>query len=283
LAGLGYAGDGGQDPGLAAAGWRRVRAEAPARAGVISPFAGSIQWSFSAEKCYTDRLLTVSDKALFGPYFPGHWGVVFRMLEVRDLECVRGDHRLFSGLSFELQGGELLRLRGSNGSGKTSLLRTVCGLLEPAAGEVRWRGQNIRAQRDEFHGELLYLGHHNGIKAELTGFENLRLSAALSGQRLQDDAIYDALERIGLGGREDLPTQVLSQGQKRRVALARLLLSEAELWVLDEPFTALDVAAVAQLGRLIETHLQKGRMVMFTTHQEVEMRAGALREVNLDS
>ena len=218
-----------------------------------------------------------------GPVFSGHWGGSRRMLEVRDLECVRGDHRLFSGLSFELQGGELLRLRGSNGSGKTSLLRTVCGLLEPAAGEVCWRGKNIRAQRDEFHGELLYLGHHNGIKAELTGFENLRLSAALSGQRLHDEAIYDALERIGLGGREDLPTQVLSQGQKRRVALARLLLSEAELWVLDEPFTALDVAAVAQLGGLIEAHLQKGRMVMFTTHQEVELRAGARREVNLDS
>lgn len=205
------------------------------------------------------------------------------MLEVRDLECVRGDHRLFSGLSFELQGGELLRLRGSNGSGKTSLLRTVCGLLEPAAGEVRWQGKNIRAQRDEFHGDLLYLGHHNGIKAELTGFENLRLSAALSGQRLRDDAIYDALERIGLGGREDLPTQVLSQGQKRRVALARLLLSEAELWVLDEPFTALDVKAVALLKRLITEHLQAQGMVILTTHQEVDLDPGQLKEINLDS
>ena len=205
------------------------------------------------------------------------------MLEIRDLEVMRGDHRLFTGLNFSLQGGELLRLRGSNGSGKTSLLRTVCGLLEPAEGEVLWKGNNIRSQRDEFNGALTYLGHHNGIKAELTGFENLRLSCTLSGQPVEEDRIYDALGQIGLAGREDLPTQVLSQGQKRRVALARLLLSEAELWVLDEPFTALDVRAVAMLGKLIESHLQTGRMVMFTTHQEVDIRAGAMREVDLDS
>ena len=205
------------------------------------------------------------------------------MLEVRNLECMRGDHRLFTGLNFSLQGGELLRLRGSNGSGKTSLLRTLCGLLEPAEGEVLWQGANIRSQRDEFNAELLYLGHHNGVKAELTGFENLQINNALRGSSLSEDQLYDALGEIGLGGREDLPTQVLSQGQKRRVALARLLLSEAKLWVLDEPFTALDVKAVAQLAQLIERHLQKGGMVVYTTHQEVEMRAGACREVNLDA
>lgn len=205
------------------------------------------------------------------------------MLEVRDLECARGDHRLFSGLNFTLQGGELLRLRGVNGSGKTSLLRTVCGLLEPAAGEVLWQGRNIRAQRDEFNAVLTYLGHHNGVKAELTGFENLRISSALSGSEVSGQRIYDALEQMGLGGREDLPTQVLSQGQKRRVALARLLLSETDLWVLDEPFTALDVGAVSMLSGLIEGHLQKGNRVIFTTHQEVKMRAGTLREVNLDA
>lgn len=204
------------------------------------------------------------------------------MLEVRDLECVRGDHCLFTGLNFQLQGGELLRLRGSNGSGKTSLLRTLCGLLEPAAGEVLWQGHNIRTQRDEFHAELLYLGHHNGIKSELTGFENLSISNALRGEALSEEQIYAALGQIGLAGREDLPTQVLSQGQKRRVALARLLLSNAALWVLDEPFTALDAAAVTQLAGLIEAHLQKGRMVVYTTHQEVAMRAGACREVDLD-
>ena len=204
------------------------------------------------------------------------------MLEVRGLECVRGDHRLFTDLSFSLQGGELLRLRGSNGSGKTSLLRILCGLLEPAEGEVLWKEENILSQRDEFNAELLYLGHLNGIKAELTGFENLRVSYTLRGEAPSDDQIYDALGQIGLGGREDLPTQVLSQGQKRRVALARLLLSNEALWVLDEPFTALDVDAVAQLAKLIEAHLQKGGMVVYTTHQEVDMRAGACREVNLD-
>jgi heme exporter protein A len=205
------------------------------------------------------------------------------MLEVRDLECVRGDHRLFSGLNFTLQGGELMRLHGANGSGKTSLLRTVCGLLEPVAGEVLWQGGNIRAQRDEFNAVLTYLGHHNGVKAELTGFENLRISNALGGNEVSDERIYDALERIGLGGREDLPTQVLSQGQKRRVALARLLLSEAKLWVLDEPFTALDVGAVEMLSGLIGGHLQKGNTVIFTTHQEVEIRAEVRREINLDA
>ncbi|MBL1275031.1 MAG: cytochrome c biogenesis heme-transporting ATPase CcmA [Ectothiorhodospiraceae bacterium] len=204
------------------------------------------------------------------------------MLEVRDLECVRGDHRLFTDLNFQLQGGELLRLRGSNGSGKTSLLRTLCGLLEPAEGNVFWNGENIRAQRDEFNAELLYLGHHNGIKSELTGFENLSISNTLRGETPSEDQIYNALGQIGLAGREDLPTQVLSQGQKRRVALARLLLSDAALWVLDEPFTALDVGAVALLASLIEGHLQKGHMVVYTTHQEVEMRAGACREVDLD-
>jgi len=204
------------------------------------------------------------------------------VLEVHGLECVRGDLRLFTNLSFSLQGGELLRLRGSNGSGKTSLLRLLCGLLEPAAGDVKWKGENIHAQRDDFNADLLYLGHLNGIKSELTGFENLRISSSLRGETLSDDQIYDALDQIGLGGREDLPTQVLSQGQKRRVALARLLLSDAELWVLDEPFTALDVDAVAQLGELIEAHLQKGRMVVYTTHQEVDMRAGAVREIDLD-
>lgn len=204
------------------------------------------------------------------------------MLEICDLECVRGDHRLFTGLDFSLNGGELLRLRGSNGSGKTSLLRMVCGLLEPEAGEVRWQGEDIRQQRDEFNEALTYLGHHNGVKAELTPYENLRISCRLSGRAVTDDRLYEALEIIGLGGREDLPTQVLSQGQKRRVALARLLLSDTPLWVLDEPFTALDVAAVEMLCAVIAGHLQKGGMAIVTTHQEVSIRAGAVREVNLD-
>lgn len=204
------------------------------------------------------------------------------MLEIHDLDCVRGDHRLFSGLNFSLGDGELLRLRGSNGSGKTSLLRTVCGLLEPEAGEVRWRGENIRQQRDEFNADLTYLGHHNGIKAELTAYENLRIGCRLSGQTVNDDSIYAALEQIGLAGREDLPAQVLSQGQKRRVALARLLLSDTPLWVLDEPFTALDVAAVEMLCEVIGGHLQKGGMAIVTTHQEATIRAGAVRELNMD-
>ena len=129
--------------------------------------------------------------------------------------------------------------------------------------------------------ELLYLGHHNGVKAELTGFENLQINNALRGSTLSEEQLYDALEEIGLGGREDLPTQVLSQGQKRRVALARLLVSEARLWVLDEPFTALDKAAVGFLQSVIQGHVDNGGMVMLTTHQEVSLTQGEVKRLHL--
>jgi heme exporter protein A len=205
------------------------------------------------------------------------------MLEVRELECVRGDHRLFAGLNFTLQAGELLHLRGSNGSGKTSLLRTVCGLMVPASGDVLWQGKNIRSLRDEFFRNLTYLGHLGAIKGDMSAWENLRMSCQMTGLDVSDNRIVDALVQMGLGGREELPTKVLSQGQKRRVALARLLISETPLWVLDEPFTALDVGAVDLLKGLIGKHLQAGGMVILTTHQEVDLVVGAMKELNLDS
>jgi len=205
------------------------------------------------------------------------------MLEVRELECVRGDHRLFAGLNFTLQAGELLHLRGSNGSGKTSLLRTVCGLMAPADGEVLWQGENIRSLRDEFFRNLTYLGHLGAIKGDMTAWENLRLSCQMTGLDVADNRIIDALVQMGLGGREELPTKVLSQGQKRRAALARLLISETPLWVLDEPFTALDVRAVQLLQDLIGQHLQAEGMVILTTHQEVDLDVGSMKELNLDS
>jgi heme exporter protein A len=203
------------------------------------------------------------------------------MLEVRELECVRGDHRLFKGLNFTLQPGELLHLRGKNGAGKTSLLRTICGLTAPADGEVLWRGENIRSLRDEYNRGLTYLGHLNGIKGELSALENLQVSCSLAGEKISEKQILDALANIGLGGREDLPTKVLSQGQKRRVALARLLITRTKFWVLDEPFTALDVHAVEVLKNLIVNHIQNSGMAILTTHQHVEIDAGVLKEIDL--
>ncbi len=203
------------------------------------------------------------------------------MLEVAELECVRGDRRLFSGVSFSLLPGELLHLYGHNGSGKTTLMRTVCGLVRPESGAIRWDGDDIHRLGDEFTRELLYIGHKDAIKADLNGVENLRIASRLSGVPLSDQQAWDALERMGLRGHEDLPTRVLSQGQKRRVTLARLLVSQARLWILDEPFTALDVAAVDLLQSVIRAHVEQGGMVMLTTHQEVSLTRGEVKQLRL--
>jgi heme exporter protein A len=203
------------------------------------------------------------------------------MLEAVGLECIRGERRLFASVGFRLQGGEMLYLQGRNGSGKTSLLRMLCGLTPPAAGEIRWRGQSIVSLGEEFRGELCYLGHHNAIKEELTPLENLLASARLAEESLDEDAALDALERVGLAGREDLACRYLSQGQKRRVALARLVNERRLLWVLDEPYVALDSAAVELVAGLIGTHLQRGGLAVLTTHQTVDVPAGAVRELFL--
>jgi heme exporter protein A len=203
------------------------------------------------------------------------------MLEVSDLECRRGDRLLFSGLSFTLEPGTLLHVRGRNGSGKTTLLRALCGLLTPDAGSIIWNGEDARRLGEDFHADTLYFGHLNGIKGDLTGVENLRVSATLDGDRIADDQLWGALGQMGLAGFEDLPTRVLSQGQKKRVALARLLLSEAPLWILDEPFTALDVDAVDQLQLLIAEHVADNGLVILTTHQEVALTSGQIRRLHL--
>ncbi len=203
------------------------------------------------------------------------------MLEVVDLECVRGDRRLFTNLSFSLSKGELLYLYGHNGSGKTTLMRAICGLLQPTEGEIRWDGEPIRELSEEYTREVLYIGHKNGIKDDLTALENLRVLSTLDGVHITEEQAWDALKRIGLHGFEDLPTQVLSQGQKRRVALARLLAHQARLWILDEPFTALDKAAVEMLQQVIREHLDRGGMAFLTTHQEVELTAGQVKQLQL--
>jgi len=203
------------------------------------------------------------------------------MLEANNLECVRGERRLFAGVGFRLEAGELLYLQGRNGAGKTSLLRMLIGLLPPEAGEIRWQGENIRRLGEDYRAHLCYLGHLNAIKEELTPLENLLAAAQLADEPLAEDDALDALEQVGLAGREDLACRYLSQGQKRRVALARLVQEKRALWVLDEPFVALDVAAVDWLAGLIGAHLQRGGLAVMTTHQPVSIPAGAVRELRL--
>jgi heme exporter protein A len=203
------------------------------------------------------------------------------MLEVSELECVRGDRRLFTNLSFSLEQGELLYLHGHNGSGKTTLMRAICGLFHPSAGDISWGGESIRELSEEYTREVIYIGHKNGIKDDLTALENLQILSTLDGVHLSEEQAWESLERIGLRGYEDLPTQVLSQGQKRRVALARLLAHKAKLWILDEPFTALDKDAVAMLQEVIRTHVDGGGMALLTTHQEVQLTDGQVKRLEL--
>ncbi len=203
------------------------------------------------------------------------------MLEVSNLACSRGDHRLFSGLSFELFSGQIMQVQGENGSGKTSLLRTLCGFIQPDEGRIAWEGADVSELAEDYFSRVLYLGHLNAIKDELSALENLRISAGLSGIALAERDAITALRRMGLKGRERLPVKVLSQGQRRRVALARLLVSDADLWILDEPLAALDVNAVALIEGLFGEHLARQGMVIFTTHQPllvqgIEMRTLAL-------
>jgi heme exporter protein A len=203
------------------------------------------------------------------------------MLEAAGLECERQKRVLFTGLSFALRGGELLRVAGENGSGKTSLLKILCGLLAPDQGEVRWRGEPIRGLREDFARHLVYLGHAPAVKGDLTAAENLAVACALAGLSPSPQAVRDALERYGLPA-GDIPVRKLSQGQRRRAVLARLLLSaSAPLWLLDEPFAALDAPAARLTEELIAAHVVRGNAVVYTTHQEASIDAPVQRRVEL--
>ncbi|MBS0300078.1 MAG: cytochrome c biogenesis heme-transporting ATPase CcmA [Proteobacteria bacterium] len=203
------------------------------------------------------------------------------MLQGINLACVRGDRELFRDVNFSLEAGGLMQVRGPNGSGKTSLLRMLCGLSNPAAGEIRWNGTSIRTLDGEYYSAMTYIGHLNGSKDDLTVIENLRISSALAGFEINGDQANEALNYIGLHGREALPVKVLSQGQRRRVALARLLVCKTPLWILDEPLVALDVAAVKLIQELLERHLQEGGMVVMTTHQEIDITAASTTQLHL--
>ncbi len=201
------------------------------------------------------------------------------MLTATGLTCVRGERRLFSGLDLAVGAGEWLHVQGENGAGKTSLLRILAGLAPAEEGEIRWHGEPIRALAEEYRRHLLFLGHHGAVKEDLTPLENLTLAARLDGAPADEAGALQALARFGLRGREDLPVRFLSAGQKRRVLLARLAVRRAKLWILDEPFTALDVKAVDMLSRLIVEHVACGGIVILTSHQSIPLPNGKVLRI----
>ena len=203
-------------------------------------------------------------------------------LQLDDLACTRGSRLLFSGLSVSVNPGQLLRVHGANGAGKTSLLRILCGLLQPAQGQVLWHGKPLAAQRVQSGRDLLYLGHAAAVKDELSPLENLLDACALGGHTPTIPATMAALQDAGLRGHERTPARRLSQGQRRRSALARLALSQtAPLWILDEPFNALDTVANDWLTDLIQTHLKTAGMVVLTSHQDMLIAAPSQLDLRL--
>jgi heme exporter protein A len=204
------------------------------------------------------------------------------VLKVDGLVGVRGDRLLFENINFELDQGSVLYLQGANGAGKTTLLRMLCGLSTPYAGNISWCGETIDALVEEYYKNVLYIGHLSGIKEDLTALENLQFSSALSGKRVTEKEAVEAFNALGLSKGLNLPARMLSQGQKRRVALARLWLQDAPLWILDEPFTALDVSATEVLKQKIETFALRGGMVILTTHQEFNLNIPKFSQLRLD-
>ena len=198
------------------------------------------------------------------------------MLSAKNLACTRGDRLLFTRINFKLRAGELLYVLGENGSGKSSLLRILCGLSPPEHGSVIWDGEDIR-----HHADLLYIGHLNALKDDLSASENLRISSCITGHDGGADRVCAALHAVGLARCADMPVRNLSQGQKRRAVLASLWLSQSRLWILDEPFSALDTAAIDLMVCRISEHLLLGGMAVLTTHQEVAIPAAAIQELRL--
>ena len=188
-------------------------------------------------------------------------------LEAREITCVRGERELFSGLSLQVLPGQCLHIRGENGVGKTSLLRLLTGLTFPESGEVLWSGDSIKKEASDYHSQLLFLGHRDALKEDLSSLENLRMYAAIDGITLSEQDAFTSLWRFGLKGREDLPVNCLSAGQKKRVLMARMVTRRAQVWILDKPFNALDTHAVLELQGLIAEHLESGGLAVLTSHQ----------------
>jgi heme exporter protein A len=204
------------------------------------------------------------------------------MLEAVTLSCTRGERQLFADLNVTVKPGKLLAVMGENGSGKTSLLRLFCTLLRPDQGTILWQGQDIRQLKEQYCAQLTYIGHLNGVKDDLTPIENLTVVASVTGDPSSAAMVQEALEAVGLKrGVHRLPTRVLSQGQKRRVALARLWLSTRPLWLLDEPFTSLDTAATGYVTERLRSHLEQGGMAVVVTHQEVALPSETMQQLRL--
>ncbi|KHT48032.1 cytochrome c biogenesis heme-transporting ATPase CcmA [Vibrio sinaloensis] len=204
------------------------------------------------------------------------------MLEVSQLTAIRDERILFESLSFSIDSGELVQIEGRNGTGKTTLLRIITGLGDRDQGEIFWNGESIESNRDAFHEDLLFLGHSTGVKRDLTAYENLRFYLSVhSKASIDKETIYQALTKVGLAGREDVPVAQLSAGQQRRVALARLWLSQHKLWILDEPLTAIDKQGVKVLESLFLNHAEQGGIVMLTTHQDMFTDNPKLRKIKL--
>lgn len=199
------------------------------------------------------------------------------MLEARQLRCERDERILFSDLSFQVKAGEWIQITGGNGVGKTTLLRLLSGLARPDVGGVYWQVQPLHRVRDSYQQNLLWIGHQPGIKTRLSALENLRFFHH-DGNAAQ---CMNALAQAGLAGYEDIPVNQLSAGQQRRVALARLWLTRATLWILDEPFTAIDMNGVERLTQRMAQHTERGGIVILTTHQPINVATDKIRRIAL--
>ncbi len=203
-------------------------------------------------------------------------------LKGENVHLWRGDHHVLRGVRFQVRGGECLQLTGANGTGKTTLLRTACGLAYPEGGEITWQGENIRKDLHAFHAQLAYLGHEPPLKAELTARENLHYWVGVR-RRLERQELDGALERVGAEQWADRPVRTLSAGQKRRAALAGLTLMRVPLWCLDEPTTNLDTEGQKLVGTLIDEHLQQGGVALAAVHHELAVSAALQRmELTVD-
>lgn len=202
-----------------------------------------------------------------------------KRLKVSGLHCIRDERDLFKDLNFELHAGQILVVEGQNGCGKTSLLRILCGIRMQESGSVLWCGETIERLGAAYHEQLAYVGHHDGVKRELTVIENIRLAQALGNPSRLD--IGEILTRIRLSGYDDIPTHALSAGQRRRVALSRLLATDSPLWILDEPFTSLDKSGIALFAEILATHAANGGLVVMTSHHGVDLQAVDVRHLRL--